>query len=52
MTAKEILYDLKYDVDVIIAGIGTSGTIMGIAKCFKDKKMKAKKLLDEFLYVN
>jgi len=37
-TAVEILDDLPYDrVDVLIAGIGTGGTIVGIAQRLKEK---------------
>lgn len=36
-TGKEIYNDLK-DVDVVIAGIGTGGTITGIGKYFKENK--------------
>ncbi len=39
-TAKEIEEDLKDVPDYIFAGIGSSGTIMGIAKYFQDKKTK------------
>ena len=38
-TAEEIYKDLK-DVDVIVAGIGTGGTISGIGRFFKEKKLK------------
>lgn len=40
MTAQEILQDIP-NVDVVVAGIGTAGTIMGLAKRFKKvKKVK------------
>lgn len=38
-TAKEILNDLDNKVDVLIAGIGTGGTITGISDCFKDNNI-------------
>lgn len=36
-TAKEIFDDLNGKVDIVIAGIGTGGTISGIAKGLKDR---------------
>lgn len=38
-TAKEIVADLP-DVDVVIAGIGTGGTITGIGRFIKDNNLK------------
>ena len=38
-TAKEILFDLDNIVDVLIAGIGTGGTISGISSYFKDNNL-------------
>lgn len=38
-TAEEIYEDLK-DVDVIVAGIGTGGTVSGVGRFFKEKKLK------------
>jgi cysteine synthase A len=36
-TANEILNDTDGDVDVIIAGVGTGGTITGVSKAIKEK---------------
>ena len=37
-TAVEILSDFPYDkIDVLVAGIGTGGTLMGIARRFREK---------------
>lgn len=36
-TGKEILRDLP-EVDTFISGIGTGGTLMGVAKCLKEHK--------------
>jgi cysteine synthase len=37
-TAVEILNDFPYDkIDVLVAGIGTGGTLMGIARRFREK---------------
>lgn len=38
-TAEEIYEDLK-DIDVIVAGIGTGGTVSGVGRFFKEKKLK------------
>lgn len=35
MTAREIDLELKGHLDTIICGIGSAGTIMGLAKYFK-----------------
>ena len=40
-TAKEILSDLDNKVDVLVAGIGTGGTISGISSYFKDNNINA-----------
>lgn len=40
-TAKEIIRDLN-NIDVLIAGVGTGGTITGIAKYFKENNIKTK----------
>ncbi len=39
-TAKEIEKDLKEDPDFIIAGMGSSGTVSGIAKYYQNRKTK------------
>ena len=36
-TANEILDDMNYKVDMLVAGVGTGGTITGIAKKMKEK---------------
>lgn len=36
-TAKELWDDTGGKVDVIIAGVGTGGTIMGLSRCFKSR---------------
>lgn len=41
-TAKEILFDLNSQVDCLVAGIGTGGTISGIAKYFKESNLNTK----------
>ncbi len=41
-TAKELLNDLDNKIDVLISGIGTGGTIMGISKRFKKEKVNCK----------
>tara|TARA_Y100000590_G_scaffold440548_1_gene566072 strand:- start:228 stop:1178 length:951 start_codon:yes stop_codon:yes gene_type:complete len=37
-TAEEILNDLNGDISMLVAGVGTGGTITGIAKKLKEKK--------------
>ena len=39
-TAKELVADLGKDIDYVIAGIGTGGTISGIAANFKELGLK------------
>lgn len=41
-TAPEIYADTRGDVDFIVAGIGTGGTLTGIARFFKEKKHDTK----------
>ena len=41
-TAPEILSQTDGDVDVIVAGMGTTGTLMGVYKFFKEKKPEVK----------
>jgi cysteine synthase A len=36
-TAEELWADTKGKVDVVIAGVGTGGTIMGLSRCFKSR---------------
>ena len=36
-TAQEILDDMDYKIDMLVAGVGTGGTITGIAKKMKEK---------------
>lgn len=37
-TAPEIWCDTQGDADIVISGVGTGGTLMGIAKYFKERK--------------
>lgn len=41
-TAPEILAQTGGDVDVVVAGMGTGGTLMGLAKFFHEKKPSVK----------
>ena len=41
-TAREIWRDTEGKVDVVVAGVGTGGTITGIAQFIKDKKSDVK----------
>lgn len=41
-TAREIYDDLNGQVDILVAGIGTGGTISGISKYLKEKNSKTK----------
>lgn len=37
-TGPEILRQTGGDVDVFVAGMGTGGTLMGVARCFREKR--------------
>ncbi len=41
-TGPEILSQTNGDVDVFVAGIGTTGTLMGVARYFREKKPEVK----------
>ena len=41
-TALEILADMENKVDIFVAGVGTGGTITGVAKVFAEKGLKTK----------
>ena len=41
-TAPEILRDTKGEVDWFVAGMGTTGTLMGCARFFRDKQPRTK----------
>jgi S-sulfo-L-cysteine synthase (O-acetyl-L-serine-dependent) len=41
-TGPEILNQTDGEVDFFVAGMGTTGTLMGISKCFREKKPSAK----------
>ena len=41
-TALEILADMENKVDIFVAGVGTGGTITGVAKVFGEKGLKTK----------
>jgi cysteine synthase B len=41
-TGPEILSQTDGDIDVVVAGMGTTGTLMGIFKFFKEKKPEVK----------
>ncbi|OHB56471.1 MAG: cysteine synthase B [Planctomycetes bacterium RBG_13_44_8b] len=41
-TGPEILSQTNGDIDVFVAGMGTTGTLMGVSKFFKEKKPNVK----------
>lgn len=41
-TAPEIWEDLKGEVDIFVAGVGSGGTLQGIGKFLKEKKLNVK----------
>lgn len=41
-TAPEIIRDTKGEVDVVVAGMGTTGTLMGCAKYFRQQHLKTR----------
>jgi len=41
-TGPEIFSQTKEDIDVFVAGMGTTGTLMGVCKFFKEKKPEVK----------
>jgi cysteine synthase B len=41
-TGPEILSQTKGEIDVFVAGMGTTGTLMGVSKFFKEKKPDVK----------
>ena len=41
-TAPEIIRDTKGEVDFVVAGMGTTGTLMGCSKYFRDHNQKTK----------
>ena len=46
-TAEEIWRDTDGRVDIVVAGVGTGGTITGIAECLKNKKAQFKAIAVE-----
>jgi len=50
-TAKEILRDTDGKVDIVVAGVGTGGTITGIAEVLKEKNPEFKAVLVLTLYL-
>ena len=41
-TGQEIIRQCRGKIDAFVAGIGTGGTLMGVAEAFRKKKIKAK----------
>jgi len=41
-TAPEIIRDTRGAVDAFVAGMGTTGTLMGCARCFREKNPRTK----------
>ncbi len=41
-TGPEILEQTAGEVDIFVAGMGTTGTLMGVSRCFREKKPEAK----------
>jgi cysteine synthase len=41
-TGREIVTDLGGDVDVVVAGFGTGGTLMGLSEAFRDAGLGAR----------
>ena len=41
-TGPEILSQTNGEVDVFVAGMGTTGTLMGVSRCFKEQKPEAR----------
>ena len=41
-TAEEIWRDTKGEVDIVVAGVGTGGTVTGIAEVLKERKPEFK----------
>jgi cysteine synthase A len=41
-TATEIMRQMGNDLDAFVAGIGTGGTLMGVAEAFEEARIKAK----------
>ncbi|MDR3291294.1 MAG: cysteine synthase A [Methanobrevibacter sp.] len=46
-TAQEILTDTNGDVDILVSGVGTGGTVTGVAKAIKEKNPNFKSVAVE-----